>query len=156
MEQSNVSLKTLNLIFAGLFVLFSAFAIILLVGLEMFFQFSFDSSAMGVIVPMLSAMQTGTIYFNRTGQRPQPAFAWKTGFCFTLTSLLISLAVFVAAYVFGLYPELDGMLNDPSFATILLVVLVVISLILWIICRFAFGMGARQAQKLKEKMQSRG
>lgn len=156
MTHSNASLKTLTLIFAGLYLLISAAVFLLLVALEMFFQFSFDSSAMGAIIPTLSAMQVGTIYFNRTGQRPQRGFAWKAGFSFAMTSILLSVVLFIVVYLLGLFPELDDMLRDPAFIAILVGVLVVLFLLLLVLCRFSFGFGARQAQKVKEKMQARG
>ncbi|RJE84514.1 ABZJ_00895 family protein [Paracoccus onubensis] len=156
MTQSNASLKTLTLIFAGLYLLISVAVFLLLVALEMFFQFSFDSSAMGVVIPTLSAMQVGTMYFNRTGQRPQRGFAWKAGFSFALTSTLLGVAVFIAVYLLGLFPELDEMLREPASVAILAGILVVVSLLLSVLCRFSFGFGARQAQKVKEKMQARG
>lgn len=156
MAHSNASLKALTLIFAGLYLAITITAALVVIALELFLQISLDSSFVGAVAPTVAAMYAGTIYFNRVGQRPEPRFSWMAGLSFSLTSILLGMVLFLAIYLAGVFPELAGMLRNPTFVAILAGFLAVLSLILLVICRFCFSFGAGQAEKAKQKAQARG
>ncbi|MBK4215542.1 ABZJ_00895 family protein [Paracoccus caeni] len=155
MTKADASLKSLTLHFAGLFILFTAVLIALLVALEVFLGFTMENNVMGLIIPIIVAMQIGTIYFNRTGQRPTPSFSWKAALSFATTSVVLSFVLIAVMYLLGLRPEIDALLAEPGSPPIILGVTAFLWLLLLLGCRFTFAAGAKQGQKLQEKTAKR-
>lgn len=152
MNHSHISFSKLGLIFTGLYLLIAALALALVIALEVFFNYTFDSNFLAGLAPMLAAMQAGSIWFNRTGTRPSNGVAWKAALMFALIALAIGIIVALGLYQAGMLPELKDLWLYPDGKTILAVVLGVTTLLVLLLCRFGFGLGARQAAKLKEKL----
>ena len=150
-----MSLPRLGLIYAGIHLLISAAAFAVLFALEAFFAFSFDSNFLAVLIPMLAAMQVGQIWFNRTGTRPTNGFAWQAALLFALIAFGISMLLSAGIYAAGLVPQLRDMLADPQSRQIFAIVLAVLVVLLVLVCRLGFGMGARQAAKLKARLDAK-
>ena len=155
MSQSNITLGRLSLYYAGFYIGFSVLVMALIAVIEIYFQIGFDGNAMGIIIPYVSALQCGTIWFNRTGTRPARGLAWKVGLIFTVISVILSLAIAAASISLGAFPELAEIRNDPNAMPILAAVIVGVGAFLVVVCRFGFGMGARQAEKLKQKQDAK-
>ena len=155
MSRSNMTLPRISLYFAGFYIGFTVLVFALLFAVEAFFQFTLDSNVMGLIVPFVSAMQCGTIWFNKTGERPANRLAWKAALIFALISVVISFAILAVTVSMGMFPELDGMRYDPDAAKIIAIVAAVMGVLLLLMCRLGFGMGARQAARLKEKQDAK-
>ncbi len=155
MTQSNMTLGRISLYFAGFYIGFTVLVFAIFFALEAFFHYSLDSNVMGLIVPFVSAMQCGTIWFNKTGARPANGFAWKTALVFTLVAVAISFAIIAAMFSAGVLPELNDMLTDPQAVQIIGIVALVVGVLLLLLCRLGFGMGAKQAARLKEKQDAK-
>lgn len=155
MTQSNMTLGRISLYFAGFYIGFTVLVFAVLFALEAFFQFSMDSNVMGLIVPFVSAMQCGTIWFNKTGARPAGGLAWKSALCFAVIAVALSFALAAMMFSAGLLPELEGMRNDPDAVKIMAIVVAAVGVLLLLMCRLGFGLGAKQAAKLKEKQDAK-
>lgn len=155
MTNPNVTLSRLTLLFVGIFLLVSVGILVAVIAVEMLFDLTFDNSAMGVIAPVVSAMQVGTIYFNRTGQRPAPSLSWRAGLAFSTVSLGLSIAVAVALYATGLLSEMAQIGSDRTLMLAIAGFLVFVWLIQILACRFCFAWGAKQGEKLQEKIAKR-
>ena len=55
----------------------------------------------------------------------------------------------------GLLPELEGIRNDPDAVKIMAIVVAAVGVLLLLMCRLGFGLGAKQAAKLKEKQDAK-
>ena len=151
MTQSNMTLGRISLYFAGFYIGFTVLVFAICFALQAFFHYSLDSNVMGLIVPFVSAMQCGTLWFNKTGTRPANGFAWKAALSFAVIAIALSFALAAMMFSAGLLPELDGMRNDPDAVKILAGVAAAVGVLLLLMCRLGFGMGAKQAARLKEK-----
>lgn len=150
-ELSPVSMPRLGLIFAGLYALIALLALAFIIALDTFLGYAFNGNFLSVLVPMLAAMQVGTIWFNRTGARPASGQSWKAALIFTAITLAINIGVALLLFQLGFLPEVKDLWLYPDAVQIMTIVMAVISVLVLLACRIGFGLGARQAAKLKEK-----
>ncbi|MFV0297525.1 MAG: ABZJ_00895 family protein [Hyphomicrobiaceae bacterium] len=150
------SIPKLGLIYAavllGLLVLVSVVQWIA----ETFFHLSDVANSVGVLVPFLAAMQTGSIYFKKTGLRPSGSFCWKAAAIFSLISSAFTALLMELVLVNGLMPELDGYKTDPNAITIILGIHAAIFVLWLLLARLGFGWGLRQGERLKEARGRKG
>ena len=119
-------------------------------------NFTSSNSAMGVVIPMVAAMQAGQYYFTRTGQRPASGFSWRAALIFTFIAMILPITLAVLLILgAGTDMAIPGMPHNVSRQDqlIIAIILGVFALLFLLIHRWFFGMGARQAEKLALKRQ---
>lgn len=102
------------------------------------------SNSTGIVASMVAALAAGQIFYSRNGRRPDNAEAWMHAAAFTLIQVLASLPL--AYYL--LRDMIDDILAAP---TIFLGVMAVFTLVIFLVSRLFFGMGAKQMDKVKER-----
>lgn len=122
-------------------------------------NFNFSNSAVGIVIPMVSALQVGQYYFTRTGQRPASGLGWRAALVFTIIAIIlpVSLAVLLilgAGSEFAL-PSMSGPVTRAD-QQLVGIVLAGFGLLLLLTHRWFFALGARQAEKLALKRQKQG
>lgn len=145
----------MGLIFAGRYALIAVLALAFIIALDVFLGYAFNSNFMSVLVPMLAAMQVGSIWFDRTGARPASGLSWKVALIFTAITLAINIAVALLVFQLGFLPEVKDLWLDPDALQILAIVIAIAGGLVLLACRVGFGLGARQAAKLKERQDSK-
>ncbi|MDO5604870.1 MAG: ABZJ_00895 family protein [Paracoccus sp. (in: a-proteobacteria)] len=149
---------------AVFYVIYHAFALVVLAAIFWAIDSytSLDSSssgsAMGILIPLLCAMQAGSHYYERTRTLPSKGFRWRVALMFTAIAIAISAALLWLWFSTGLLaeelPELrNGM--DSQFLMIAAGVLAFLAVVLLFVHRFAFGMGLRQGEKYLQAQQKK-
>lgn len=155
MNQSPISLPRLGLIYLGFYLGMLVLVMLLFWALEYFFQFGSGNNSMGLIVPMLAAMQVGTIWYNRTGARPAGAVTWKASALFAAITFVVSGLLAVLLYSNGLLPELNGILNDTDGVMILAGIAAFMFVLVLLLCKGGLYWGARQAEKIQQRQNAK-
>lgn len=139
--------------------LFGLVVVAVMVGLVMYFfpDMSDSSGAMGVLVPMIAAMQVGQLHYKRTGTALGGGFAWKAALACAVISIVISLAIAWLVVSLNVDPELSAMiaeLREPGNLPIMAAIMAGCALLLVAVIRGGFALGSRSQMKA-EKRQAR-
>ena len=151
MTRKPASLTAATARFVGIYILFMAAIVAFEIALDYFFHYTLKTNISGLIVPFFAALDTGAWIVKRTGEKPEPTFAWRAALSFTLATVILSVTIIFGLYTSKLLPELDGIIADRSGVYILLGVAAALSLLLILLLLLGFGLGVRQTLKLREK-----
>ncbi len=148
-----VSALVLALVYLGLLIgCFALFAVLYMVLDQFFAGNSSSNSAMGFLVPMVSAMGVTQFWARREG-RPAPGRQWGIALLLALVTLALNAVVLYFIATSGVIPELsfrNGFSNDDlNIAAILAAVLLVVFVLL---IRGAFWLGFNGWEKQQKKV----
>ncbi len=155
MTQSQISLPRLGLYYLGIYVLMVAMVYAGLWAVEKYFSYTPGTNAMGLIVPVLAAMQVGTLWYNHTGTRPANGQAWAAAVMFVVITAVVSSLIATLAYRYGLLPELNELLAYDDAAMVFGIALAIAFVATLVLCRFGIWIGVRQAERLKQRMDAK-
>lgn len=129
---------------------------LLLWAAEEFFQITPSSSAMGIVLPMVSSMAVGGMWYRKEGGRPSSGRVWRIAAVWTMVTVALQGLLVLAAWNVGELDELFGR-NGPTaedaqifamvFAGLGVLELLVLRLGLWIGFRGTAKQLAREAEK---------
>jgi hypothetical protein len=157
MQTNQPSLGYITLIYTG-FHLGIAIAINLaLWALERFAGFAIQANSVAWMPLILGAMFTGQNYGTKTGVKPPQSYAWMAGLLFTLVSLVLSVAVVYAVAVAvaegvdisATVAQMRAELGDD--AGLIAGIAGGFFLLIWVLHRFIFSVGAVQGAKVAAK-----
>ena len=142
-----MSLSRISLYYLGIYLAATIGMICAVVALELLLNYSPSNAVLVVIVPLFAAGQCGTIWFRRSGARPDTRTAWAAALIFAAITIGSGFAISAALYAFGMSPEIDMLMADSSGRRIFAGTVVVASLVILLVCRFGFGFSAWMEQR---------
>lgn len=160
MQDTRPSLGKITLFYLGFYLLMAVLINIVLWAAEYFAGWIIQPSSIGWLPLILGAMFAGQHYGTRAGAKPPQGYAWMAGLLFTSVSVAVSMLVFyVIAVAMGfdtkvLMVELLAQVGND--AGLILGILGGFMLLIWVLQRFAFSMGAGQAVKQAERLAAKG
>jgi hypothetical protein len=137
-------LKTYSIFFVGYLIVVNLLVFLA----QYFFDFGESLSGLGAIPLLLAALSAGQAYGTKTGGKPPQGFAWTAALAFTVLSIAISAGLVVllgAVLDLGVGFSLDGLLAEAGDdAGLIATFLGGLVLVIWVVLRFMFSMGAGQ------------
>ncbi|MFV0409039.1 MAG: ABZJ_00895 family protein [Paracoccus sp. (in: a-proteobacteria)] len=122
-------------------------------------QTSLDPSGagMGIVIPMMAALQCGAYYYRKTGQRPGRGYFWAAALVMFVVVLAVAAFQFWAALRLGLFEgQIPGFSwSNPQDRNIVLIVGAVVLCVVFVINAAGFWSGARGAKKQVERRRLR-
>ena len=154
MSDNEPSLFSSILVYTGIYLLLAILLNIVLWAAETYAGVVMSNSAVSWMPPVISAMQTGQRYGNLTGRKATNGYAWAVSFGFVVVGFVLSMAVVAGVSTF--YGVNIGQVFDEARADltregislgIIGAILGGVALLLWVLLRFVFNIGAGTAVK---------
>ncbi|MGL5010657.1 MAG: ABZJ_00895 family protein [Paracoccaceae bacterium] len=151
MQTNQPSLGSVTLIYIAFYIGIAVLINVVLWAAETFAGFKIEASAVGWMPLILGAMMAGQHYGAKAGAKPPQGYAWMAGLIFTIVSILLSVAVlYVMALALGLdipgsIAQLRAEAGDD--AALIAGILGGVLLLIWVLQRFIFSVGAGQGAK---------
>jgi hypothetical protein len=155
MQTNQPSLGYITLIYTGFYLGIAIAIHLALWALERFAGFAIQANSVGWMPLILGAMFAGQNYGTKTGAKPPQSYAWMAGLLFTLVSLVLSVAViYVVAVAAGVdisatVAQMRAELGDDT--GLIAGILGGVVLLIWVLQRFIFSVGAVQGAKVAAK-----
>lgn len=151
-----MSLSAIWRIFVMMYVAFMLFAMVLLNLVAYMWPETSNTNTniMGLLVPMCAAAYVGQTHYTRTGAGLPGGLAWKAAVLCAVSAIAITMALLWLSVRLDLDPELTQLAADatqPGGGQIVAIVFAVAAVVLVLVIRGGFAVGARGAAKTAAK-----
>jgi hypothetical protein len=151
MQTNQPSLGSVTLTYIAFYIGIAILINVLLWASETFAGVTIQASAVGWMPLILGAMMAGQSYGSKAGAKPSQRFAWMAGLIFAVVSVVLGVAIMYGmALVLGIdiaegIAQIRREIGDDG--ALVAGVLGGIVLLIWVLQRFIFSVGAGQGAK---------